>query len=133
MKAKVPMMMILAMLPLGGALAAPAACSVAVDNDPVVIRMNKDEFRIAFGVTGEQCREAGCSGAIRYHAAWRTEDGAEATDSKLLRYEIPSGANRSIAVDRHYFDTSEGKHTTDVVDVRVEDVSCVPSRLTAAR
>jgi len=129
MKALFPI--VLALFPMASALAAPAACSVAINNDPVVIRMNKDEFRIAFGVTGEQCRETGCSGVIRYKAEWRTEDGAEAVDSKLLSYDIPSGSQHSIAVDRHYFDTSEGRHTTDVVKVSVDDVSCARPRLTA--
>ena len=120
-------------LAAGNAFAAEATCAVNVTNDPLVIRMDKDEFRIAFGVAGDACAKDGCSGVIRYRAAWRTEDGAEATDSKVLSYEIPSGAKRSIAVDRHYFDTSEGKHTTDLVRISVDDISCQRARLTAAR
>jgi hypothetical protein len=120
-------------LAAGNAVAAETTCAVNVTNDPVVIRMDKDEFRIAFGVSGDACDTKGCSGVIRYRAAWRTEDGAEATDSKVLSYDIPSGANRSIAVDRHYFDTSEGRHTTDLVSVSVDEVSCTEPRLTAGR
>jgi hypothetical protein len=120
-------------LAAGNALAAEATCAVSVTNDPVVIRMDKDEFRIAFGVTGDACDTKGCSGVIRYRASWRTEDGAQAVDNKVLSYDIPSGAKRSIAVDRHYFDTSEGRHTTDVVEVKVDDVSCTAPRLTAER
>jgi hypothetical protein len=120
-------------LAAGNAVAAESTCAVSVSSDPLVIRMDKDEFRIAFGVTGNACEKDGCAGVIRYRAAWRTEDGAGATDSKVLSYEIPSGAKRSIAVDRHYFDTSEGRHTTDLVGVEVDEVSCVDPRLTAAR
>jgi hypothetical protein len=122
-------------LPLGEAFAAtPAAtCAVKVAQDPVIIRMDKDEFRIAFAVSGQQCQDGGCSGVIRYQAAWRTEDGAQSTDAKTLSYDIPNGASQSIAVDRHYFDTSEGKHTTDLVQITIDDVSCAPSRLTAGR
>jgi hypothetical protein len=120
-------------LAVGNAAAAEATCAVSVSNEPVVIRMNKDEFRIAFGVTGDACRDHGCTGVIRYQAAWRTEDGSESTDTKLLSYDIPNGAAQSIAVDRHYFDTSEGKHTTDLVGVKVDAVSCQPARLTAGR
>jgi hypothetical protein len=120
-------------LAAGNALAAEATCAVNVTNDPVVIRMDKDEFRIAFGVAGDACAKDGCSGVIRYHAAWRTEDGTESSDNKVLSYEIPSGSKRSIAVDRHYFDTSEGRHTTDLVDVKIDEVSCAHPRLTAAR
>ena len=122
-------------LPLGEAFAATPAttCAVTVAKDPVIIRMDKDEFRIAFGVSGERCQESGCSGVIRYKAAWRTENGEQSVDTKLLSYDIPNGASNSIAVDRHYFDTSEGKHTTDLVQVTVDDVSCARSRLTAGR
>src|SRR3954469_3958964 len=122
-------------LSIGDAFAAtPAAtCAVEVTKDPVVIRMDKDEFRIAFAVSGTQCEDGGCSGVIRYQAAWRTEEGAQATDAKTLSYDIPKGASQSIAVDRHYFDTSEGKHTTDLVQITIDDVSCAPSRLTAGR
>ena len=105
-------------------LAAEATCAVNVTNDPVVIRMDKDEFRIAFGVAGDACEKRAARASSATSAAWRTEDGAEATDNKVLSYDIPSGAKRSIAVDRHYFDTSEGRHTTDLVDVKIDDVSC---------
>ena len=122
-------------LPIGEAFAATPAttCAVTITKDPVVIRMDKDEFRIAFGVAGDRCEESGCSGVIRYKAAWRTENGEQSVDTKLLSYDIPNGASHSIAVDRHYFDTSEGKHTTDLVQVTVDDVSCARSRLTAGR
>jgi hypothetical protein len=121
--------------PLSEAIAAtPAAsCTVTVTQDPVIIRMDKDEFRIAFGVSGERCQESGCAGVIRYKAAWRTENGEQSVESKLLSYDIPNGASQSIAVDRHYFDTSEGKHTTNLVQVTVDDVTCARSRLTARR
>jgi hypothetical protein len=120
-------------LAVGNAAAAEASCAVNVTDEPVVIRMDKDEFRIAFGVAGDACEKDGCAGVIRYHAAWRTEDGTESTDDKVLSYEIPSGAKRSIAVDRHYFDTSEGRHTTDLVGVKIDDVSCATPRLSAQR
>jgi len=107
------------------ASAAPAdACAVSLTNDPVVMRLNKDEFRIVFGVTGDQCATEGCSGVIRYKADWKTESGATRSDNKLVSYTVPRGANRTIAVDRHYFDTAEGQHTTEIVKVSVDDVSC---------
>ena len=31
--------------------------------------------------------------------------------------------SRTIAVDRQYFDTAEGQHTTDVVKVRVDAIT----------
>ncbi len=119
---------LIALVTFGAATAASAApaneCSVSVAKEPLVMRLGKDEFRIAFGVNGERCAAAGCSGYITYKASWKTEDGATRTDRKLLSYVVASGSERSIAVDRHYFDTAEGRHTTDVVDVSVEDVSC---------
>ncbi|MGH8172913.1 MAG: hypothetical protein ACREPX_07175 [Rhodanobacteraceae bacterium] len=130
---KIAAMVMMVMLGTTDALAAPATCSVNVGKDPVVMRMAKDEFRIAFGVSGDECHENGCSGVIHYDAAWRTEDGAENVDHKVLSYNIPSGTKESIAVDRHYFDTGEGKHTTDLVRVSVGDISCQPARLTVGR
>ena len=119
---------LLALASLGTATvasAAPAsACSVSLTNEPVVMRINKDEFRIVFGVAGDQCTADGCSGVINYKAAWKTEDGATSTDNKRLSYTVPRGATRTVAVDRHYFDTAEGKHTTDIVKVSVDEVSC---------
>jgi hypothetical protein len=119
---------LLALASLGTATVASAAsasaCSVSLTNEPVVMRLNKDEFRIAFGVAGDQCTTDGCSGVINYKAAWKTEDGATLTDSKRLSYTVPRGATRTVAVDRHYFDTAEGKHTTDIVKVSVDEVSC---------
>jgi hypothetical protein len=133
MKTLIALLMLV--LPLGEAFAATptATCAVTVTQEPVIIRMDKDEFRIAFGVSGERCEESGCAGVIRYKAAWRTENGEQSVESKLLSYDIPNGASHSIAVDRHYFDTSEGKHTTDLVQVTVDDVSCARSDLTAGR
>ena len=107
------------------ASAAPAqACAVSLTNDPVVMRINKDEFCIVFGVAGDQCSTDGCSGVIRYKADWKTESGDTRSDNKLVSYTVPRGANRTIAVDRHYFDTAEGQHTTEIVKVSVDDVSC---------
>jgi hypothetical protein len=88
------------------------------------MRIGKDEFRIAFGVNGEQCQGDACSGSIKYQTTWKTEDGATKVEQKQLSYEIPHGANRTVAVDRHYFDTAEGKHTTQIVQVSVDQVSC---------
>lgn len=134
MKTTIPVLV--ALLAIGNAAAAPAApaeCSVSVSNEPVIMRVSKDEFRIVFGVSGDACQQTGCAGVIKYQASWKTEDGAENVDSKLVSYTIPSGAERSIAVDRHYFDMGEGKHTTELVRVSVDDVSCAASRLTVGR
>ena len=42
---------------------------------------------------------------------------------KQINYTVPAHAGRSIAVDRQYFDTGEGQHTTEVVKVSVDDIS----------
>ena len=113
-------------LPFAEANAATPAsqCAVSVTGDPVIIRMGKDEFRIAFGVTGDACEAGGCAGAIRYQAAWRADDGSDGVDRQELHYDIPRGAHRTVAVDRNYFDSREGGHTTDIVEVAIDDVSC---------
>ena len=125
----------LALLNTTSVFAASQSCSVGMSQEPVVIRVGKDEFRIAFGLNGEQCATAGCNGTIAYSAAWKTDDGLARSEQKHLNFTIPDGAKRSLVVDRHYFDTSEGKHTTDVTTVKVDSVTCESSdaRATAAR
>lgn len=116
---------LLAAFPLAGSAAVPAAsCAVTVGGEPLVMRLGKDEFRIAFGVDGEQCGREGCRGAIRYRADWQTEHGATGSDSRVLSFEVPPGASRTVAVDRNYFDTAEGQHTTGIVKVHVDTVTC---------
>jgi hypothetical protein len=109
-----------------GAYAAPASeRSISLTQEPLVMRLNKDEFRIAFGINGERCGAKGCSGMIRYRVEWKTRDGTTRSEIKHVDYTVPPRAGRTIAVDRQYFDTAEGQHTTDVVKVRVDAISCV--------
>ena len=118
------LLLVLFVLPLGSATAAPAMCGVGLTQDPLVMRVGKDEFRIAFGLDAAACRESGCSGSIRYNATWQTDDGQQSTERKTVAFDIPAGAERSLSVDRHYFDTAEAQHTTNVVGVDVEQISC---------
>jgi hypothetical protein len=62
--------------------------SVSLTQAPLVMRLNKDEFR-------------------------------------MVSYAAPPGAARTIAVDHQYFDTAEGEHTTEIVKVSVDRMSCV--------
>lgn len=119
--------LLIAALPFNGFATSPAACSVTLTEDPLVMRIGKDEFRIAFGVNGEKCVSSGCFGSIEYRATWQTANGDTKVERKQLGYSIPGGASRSIAVDRHYFDTAEGKQTTSIVSVNVDQVSCAHS------
>ena len=111
-------------LPLAGAAAEAPACKVALTRDPLVMRLGKDEFRIAFGLDGASCRGTGCSGVIKYNATWEAEDGTRNTEQKSVRFEIPEDAERSLIVDRSYFDEGEGMHTVDVVSVDIAQISC---------
>jgi hypothetical protein len=89
------------------------------------MRMSKDEFRIAFGIKSVGCAENGCRGAIRYRVNWKAEDGTTRRETREVSYVVaPHSAARTIAVDRQYFDTAEGAHTTDVVEVTVDRVTC---------
>jgi hypothetical protein len=118
------LLLALCALPLGTALAAPPTCGVSLTQDPLVMRVGKDEFRIAFGLDAARCHESGCSGSIQYDATWQTDDGQQSTERKTVAFEIPAGAERSLSVDRHYFDTAEAQHTTQVVGVAVGQISC---------
>lgn len=113
-----------AALLLGGiAAAAATAPPVSLSQDPLVMRLNKDEFRIAFGIKGERCVVNGCNGSIRYRVEWTTADGIARSESKQVAYTVVPNSVGTIAVDRQYFDTAEGMHTTDVVKVKVDAIT----------
>jgi hypothetical protein len=99
-------------------------CRVSLTQDPLVMRLGKDEFRIAFGLDGTDCKKNGCAGKIKYHTTWEGEDGTRNTEQKSVNFAIPSGAERSLTVDRSYFDSGEARQTTQVVRVDVGDISC---------
>ena len=101
----------------------PSGRSVSLTQDPLIMRINKDEFRIAFGINGERCGANGCSGMIRYRVEWKTQDGTIRSETKHVTYTVSPLAPRTIAVDRQYFDTAEGQNTTDVVKVRVDAIT----------
>jgi hypothetical protein len=105
-------------------VAAPVQPLVSLTQAPLVMRLSKDEFRIAFGVNGERCFPSGCRGSIRYRVNWKTEDGLTRSEIKRVNYAVYPHARRSVAVDRQYFDTAEGEHTTDIVSVSVDLITC---------
>jgi hypothetical protein len=107
-----------------GAYAAPdSGRSISLTQEPLVMRLNKNEFRIAFGINGERCGANGCRGTIRYRVEWKTEDGMTRSEIKHVNYTVSPSASHTIAVDRQYFDTAEGQHTTDVVKIRVDAIT----------
>jgi hypothetical protein len=123
----------LAVLTASAANAAPvSAHAVSLTQDPVVMRLSKDEFRIAFGLNAERCATAGCNGVIRYRVDWKTEDGTMRSEIKRVSYAAVPSAHRALTVDRQYFDTAEGAHTTDVVRVSVDMITCVDGVESAA-
>jgi len=113
---------LLALVSIGAAAAAPHAPGVVLTQDPLVMRLDKDEFRIAFGINGESCGENGCSGVIRYRVKWKTADGITGSELKHVSFKLLPNTQRTITVDRQYFDTAEGQHTTDVVKVSVDAI-----------
>ena len=116
----------LAALPaLGTNATAVSTRTVSLTQDPVVMRLSKDEFRIAFGLNAERCAAGGCNGVIRYRVDWKTDDGTMRSEIKRVSYAAAPSANRALTVDRQYFDTAEGAHTTDVVRVSVNMITCV--------
>jgi hypothetical protein len=103
---------------------APQAHAASLDHEPLVMRLSKDEFRIAFGVSAQGCATHGCSGMIRYRVDWRTEDGKTAAEYRRVSYTVLPTYERALTVDRQYFDTAEGAHTTDIVKVTVAAITC---------
>jgi hypothetical protein len=122
--------LLLAAIGISAATAAPttegSAHFAALTHDPLVMRLDKDEFRIVFGIGAHGCVSHGCSGVIRYRIEWKTEEGVTVTESKRVAYSVAPRAERTITVDRQYLDTAEGAHTTQVVKVTVERISCAP-------
>jgi hypothetical protein len=104
------------------AVAAPPEGAVLLTGDPVVMRLNKDEFRIVFGIEGKSCVH-GCSGSVHYRVDWKASDGTARSEQKEVSYIVAPEAARTIAVDRQYLDTAEGAHTVDVVKVRVDAIT----------
>jgi hypothetical protein len=107
-----------------GAAGSPAKLTVSLVGPPLVMRLNSDEFRIAFGIDGKQCMPGGCSGSILYRVHWKTADGTPGSDSRRVNYRVSPHSGRTIAVDRQYLDTAEGAHTTQVVHVSVDQITC---------
>ena len=105
--------------------AAASEHSVMLTQDPLIMRLSKDEFRIAFGINGERCGAQGCNGLIRYRVDWKTPDGTTRSEFRHVHYAVSPSASRTIAVDRQYFDTAEGQHTTEVLKVSIDKITCL--------
>jgi hypothetical protein len=111
---------------IASAIAAPASeHSASLTQEPLVMRLSKDEFRIAFGINSERCAATGCNGVIHSRVDWKAEDGTTRSESRRVNYAALPNIGRSITVDRQYFDTAEGAHTTDVVKVSVDKITCL--------
>src|SRR5580704_19055201 len=68
--------------------APPPKRSVSLTQDPLVMRLNKDEFRIVFGIDGGRCGSQGCSGLIRYRVDWKTQDGTARSEVRHVNYIV---------------------------------------------
>jgi hypothetical protein len=108
----------------GASRALPSGSAVSLTEAPLVMRVDKDEFRIAFGIDGQACGRNGCNGSIRYRVEWKTAQGMKRSEIKQVGYTVPPLAGRTIAVDRLYLDTAEGAHTTEVLKVTVDRITC---------
>jgi len=115
---------VLIAIAFGAGASAMSGRSASLAQDPVVMRLNKDEFRIAFAINGESCAPNGCGGVIHYRVNWRTTDGLSHSDQKRVAYSILPRVAQTIAVDRQYFDTAESAHTTEIVNVIVDQITC---------
>jgi hypothetical protein len=111
-----------------GAAAPASRRSASLTQDPLVMRLGKDEFRVAFGIDVGRSGANTVNGVVRYRVDWKAEDGRTRSEIKRVNYSVPAGASRTIAVDHQYFDTAAGEHTTDVVKVRVDKITCLESR-----
>jgi hypothetical protein len=102
-----------------------AGLSASLAERPLVMRLSKDEFRIAFGLSARGCASSGCSGVIRYRVDWQSEDGVRRSELRRVSYSVPPHYSRAMTVDRQFFDTAEGAHTIAIVKVTVDGISCI--------
>lgn len=112
---------------LGDAGDATRQGSASLTQAPLVMRLGKDEFRIAFGIRAEGCAPNGCRGFIHYRVVWRTDDGTMVSENKRVSYSVLPHYTRTITVDRAYFDTAEDAHATAVIKVTVNNITCSDS------
>jgi hypothetical protein len=93
---------------------------VSLTQAPLVIRLNKEEFLIAFGLDAEKCGANGCNGVISSRVVWKAEDGTTRSTLSRVTFLAPAGAERTIAVDHQHF---KGNGTTQILSVSVEGIS----------
>lgn len=117
-------LLFIGLLAAGASSALASGSAVSLTQAPLVMRVDKDEFRIVFGIDGQACGQNGGSGSIRYRVEWRTAQGATRSETKQVGYTVSPLASRTIAVDRQYFDTAEGAHTTEVTKISVDRITC---------
>jgi hypothetical protein len=123
---KTTLLLVIGLVTLGAAgISSAAKRAVKLTQDPLVMRLSKDEFRIAFGINADRGAPNGCNGVIRYRVDWKTEDGTTRSEVRLVNYTVSPHATRALTVDRQYFDTAEGQHTTDVLKVSVDRITCL--------
>ncbi|HEX2788970.1 MAG TPA: hypothetical protein VHN17_00935 [Steroidobacteraceae bacterium] len=125
---KTTLLLVIGLITLGAAgISSAARRAVSLTQDPLVMRLSKDEFRIAFGINADRGAPNGCNGVIRYRVDWKTEDGMTRSEVRMVNYTVSPRASRAMTVDRQYFDTGEGQHTTDVIKVSVDRITCLDS------
>jgi hypothetical protein len=106
--------------------APPPQSAVSLTQAPLVMRLSKDEFRVAFGINGEKYFPSGCRGSLRYRVVWKTEDGLTRYEVRRVNFVVLPNSRRTIVVDRQYFDTAEGAHWIQVVSVNVDLITSYP-------
>ncbi len=123
---KTTLLLVIGLITLGAAgISSAAKRAVTLTQDPLVMRLSKDEFRIAFGINADRGAPNGCNGVIRYRVDWKTDDGTTRSEVRLVNYTVSPHATRALTVDRQYFDTAEGQHTTNVLKVSVDRITCL--------
>src|SRR5215471_3594926 len=60
--------------------------TVSLTQLPLVMRVGKDEFRVAFGIKSAGCAATGCHGVIRYRVQWKADDGTTRLDIREVAF-----------------------------------------------
>src|SRR5580704_3055562 len=105
--------------------------SASLAERPLVMRLSKDEFRIAFGLKANNCADSGCSGVINYRVEWKGDDGVSRSELRRVSYAVLPHYTRALTVDRQYFVTVEDAPTTEIVKVTVGNITCMSGQAAA--
>lgn len=82
----------------------------------------KDEFKLKFRVSSDDCTKYGCSGYVKYRIHFNWVSGGNSSKRTLIGYRISQGQKSREVVDTTF--PSGAAMAVAIKDVEIESVSC---------